>query len=170
MTEVFRRHPSVIRSLSPTHCTAGLGAKAKSILANHEDCKVSVGLGSPYHKLIEERGKIVLLGVGHASNTTLHFVENTNGAPTICGICYEPCVIDGQGHQIVVPTYPHMPGLARNYGRVESALLAAGLQKMGEVGWADTRVVEAAPMADLIGARIHREPLFLIEPFSIRAI
>ncbi|MEI6421572.1 MAG: AAC(3) family N-acetyltransferase [Lentisphaerota bacterium] len=166
LPETFRKRPGVIRSLSPTHCLAGLGCRAASMLEGHERCSVSVGKGSPFSKLIECRGKILFLGVTHAADTMLHFVENVNGAPTVCCECFKPRVIDAAGREHVVPTYPHMPGLRRCYERVEPLLLADGIQRNGMVGAATARLVDAARMADLIGAEIRRNPLFLIEVFT----
>ncbi len=166
ITETFRRRPGVIRSLSPTHCTAGIGPKTWDILKDHEQCRVSAGFGSPYHKLVQAWSKILLLGVAHNSNTTLHFVENTNGAPTLCRQLFEPSVIDGNGRTIAVPTWPHMPGLQRNYPRVENILLEHGLQRSGKIGDADSKLIDAQGMSELIGGIIKRDPMFLIVPFS----
>ncbi len=165
ITETFRRQPGVIRSLNPTHCTAGIGPVAAELLAGHEHCRISVGPGSPYHKLIEARGKILLLGVEHSSDTTLHFVENTNGAPTICRIEYANTIVDTAGREIPVPTLPHMPGLPRNYPRVDALLDAGNFQRRGLVGQADCRLVDAFGMAQCVGDAIRRDPLYLIEPF-----
>lgn len=166
LPETFRQRSGVIRSLSPTHCLAGLGRRAADLLEGHERCSVSVGKGSPFDKLIACRGKILLLGVTHAADTLLHFVENTNGAPTVCRECFQPRVIDAAGREHVVPTYPHMPGLRRCYERVEPLLLADGIQHNGPVGAAAARLVDAVRMAERIGVEIRRNPLFLIEVFT----
>lgn len=163
--DVFWRRPGVLRSLSPTHCTAAFGQQAAEMVAGHERCKISVGLGSPYHKLTAMNGRILLLGVTHNSNTTLHFVENTNGAPTICRKKYEPVVVDEHGVEITVPTMPHMPGLPRNYLKAESVLLDAGIQTNARIGMAESRLIEAGAMAALLGQKVREQPLFLIEPF-----
>jgi len=166
ITETFRLRPGVIRSLSPTHCLAGIGRDAETILADHQRCSVSAGRGSPFEKFIAHNGKIILLGVTHGSNTTLHYVENISGAPTISQQLFKPVVIDRDGHSHVVPTYPHMPGLQRKYARVEDVLLAAGIQRNGNVGPAMTRLVDAPRMVDLIGQKVRQDPLYLIEVFT----
>lgn len=165
ITETFRKRSGVLRSLSPTHCVAGCGPLAEHLLAKHAQCRISTGHGSPFHHLAEAGGKILLLGVTHASNTSLHYVENINGAPTICRKEYYPVVIDRDGVKITVPTLPHMPGLPRNYARVEPLLLQAGVQINGRIGQAEARLILAGAMAALIGAHIRNAPLFLIEPF-----
>jgi len=166
ITERFRLRSGVIRSINPTHCTAGIGAKADDILKDHQYCNVSVGRNSPYDKCARAGGKILLLGVSHGSNTTLHFVENTSGAPTVCRERFNPLVIDLQGRCWTVPPHPHMPGLLRDYNRVESDLLAAGIQKSGKAGQADAHLVSAQPMVDLIGEKLRHNPLYLIKVFT----
>jgi len=165
ITETFRCRPAVRRSLSPTHCTAGVGPRAEDLLRDHQFCDVSVGKKSPYDNLVGADGRILLLGVTHANNTTLHLVENINGAPTICRELFQPVVIDTEGRSWTVPTYPHMPGLARCYIRVEPELLAAGIQVNGRVGNAEARLIQAQPMAELIGRCIRKNPLYLCEVF-----
>lgn len=164
--DTFWRRPGAIRSLSPTHCMATCGKRAVELMSGHELCKVSTGRNSPFEKIAAFHGKIVLLGVTHAADTTLHYIENTYGAPTVCRELFKPTVINCAGQAIVVPTHPHMPGLRRRYERVEDILLAAGLQKNGMVGRALTRIVDAAGMVCVIGEKIRRNPLFLIEVFA----
>jgi len=168
ITETFRLRKGVIRSLSPTHCTAGYGAHAEEILKDHQFCTVSVGKGSPYEKLIKMNGKILLLGVGHGNNTSLHYIENVNGAPTVCAEIFRPVVIDLEGRCWVVPTQPHMPGLSRRYNcpEVENEIVKASFQKNGKIGLADAKLVEAGSMAELIGKKIRQNPLYLINVFS----
>ncbi len=166
VTEAFRCRPGVRRSLSPTHCLAGFGRDAAALLEGHERCTVSCGRGSPFERLVQRQGRVLLLGVTHASDTTLHYVENTGGAPTVCRECFHPVVVDTDGREHTVPTFPHMPGLRRRYERVEGLLLAAGAQRNGPVGQAAVRLVDAARMDALVREELRRDPLYLIEVFT----
>ena len=167
ITETFRKQSGVKRSLSPGHCMAAWGKNAEMLLAGHEKCRVSAGKGSPFEKLIELRGKILLIGTGNDHNTTLHYVENTHGAPTVSRILFYPSVIDSNGKRILVPTYPHMPGLPRKYGTVDAELNAAGIQQQGKFGDAELRVIDAFAMNELIGAAIEKDHCYLIQRFTL---
>ncbi|MBE6380373.1 MAG: AAC(3) family N-acetyltransferase [Lentisphaerae bacterium] len=167
ITEAFRKQPGVIRSLSPTHCMAAWGKNAGFITGGHEKCRVSAGWGSPFEKIIALRGKILLIGVTNVNNTTLHYLENTNGAPTVCAVEYYPKVITPEGKLITVPTFPHMPGLPRNYGRVEVELDANNIQQHGRFGDAEARIIDAYSMSKLISGRIKSDPMYLIKRFSL---
>jgi aminoglycoside 3-N-acetyltransferase len=166
ISETFRRRSGVIRSINPTHSVAGIGKYAKEILSDHQTCNVSVGKNSPFDKVVHMKGKILLLGVLHNSNTTLHLIENLNGAPTLSRQQFNAEVIDMEGKRWTVPTFAHMPGLKRRYNRVEEELLTASIQINGTIGAANAKLIQALPMAELIGSKIRKDPLYLCEVFT----
>ena len=75
MSEIFRRLPGVSRSLHPTHPVAGWGAKAASLLESHHSARTPCGAGSPFEKLVEADGKVLLLGVTVRTMTFYHYLE-----------------------------------------------------------------------------------------------
>ena len=75
MSEIFRRLPGVSRSLHPTHPVAGWGAKAPHVLDTHRSARTPCGAGSPFEKLVEADGKVLLLGVDVRSMTFFHYLE-----------------------------------------------------------------------------------------------
>lgn len=168
ITEYFRKRPDVKRSLNPGHCMAAWGKERDYILAGHEKCKVSAGWGSPFEKIIQKHGKILLVGVTNNNNTTLHYVENTHGAPTVCGVEYFPKVITEDNRCITVPTFPHMPGLPRDYSKVESILEELNIQQRGKFGDAEARLIDAYKMNEVIGKMIEKDRTFLIKPFDLK--
>lgn len=166
VTETFRKLPGVIRSLSPGHCMAARGRLAVELMKDHEKCRVSAGKGSPFEKIIDHHGKIVLIGTGNDHNTTLHYVENTHGAPTVCAMEFYPAVINTAGERIIVPTLPHMPGLPRVYSKADPLLEEAKIQKRGKFGDAELRVIDAYEMNEFIGKMIEEDHTFLIKRFD----
>ena len=163
----FWKMPGVKRSLNAGHSMAAYGKDADAILAGHENCRVSAGWGSPFEKIIRRGGKILLIGTDHNHNTTLHYVENTHGAPTVAAIEYYPKVITPDGKCITVPTFPHMPGLPRDYAKVEPLLLDAGIQQNGLFGDAGAKLIDAFKMNELIGAMVEKDHTFLIKRFEL---
>jgi aminoglycoside 3-N-acetyltransferase len=74
ITEVFRRSPEVVRSLHPTHSVAAWGNGADAIIAGHELSETPCGRLTPYGKLLECNGKILLAGVPAHTMTFCYFV------------------------------------------------------------------------------------------------
>lgn len=74
ITEVFRRSPGVVRSIHPTHSVAASGGRADAIIAGHELAETPCGRLTPYGRLLEYDGKILLAGVSPNTMTFGYFV------------------------------------------------------------------------------------------------
>ena len=75
LTELFRRQPGVVRSVHPTHAVCVSGPRSRSFVEGHHLAKTPCGRPSPYSRLLDEKGKILLLGTGIGALTFYHFVE-----------------------------------------------------------------------------------------------
>lgn len=75
VAEAFHRMPGTLRSNHPTVSHLARGPLAERITARHQ---LAYGLGeaSPLGRLYEVNAKIVLIGVDHDNNTSLHLSEN----------------------------------------------------------------------------------------------
>ncbi|MGH7606137.1 MAG: AAC(3) family N-acetyltransferase [Gemmatimonadales bacterium] len=74
ITEVFRRSPGVVRSSHPTHSVAAWGSRADALIAGHEQTETPCGRLTPYGRLLEYDGKILLMGVAPSTMTFCYFV------------------------------------------------------------------------------------------------
>jgi aminoglycoside N3'-acetyltransferase len=77
VADTFWRLPGVMRSDSP-HAFAAIGPHASMIVAPHPP-DVPHGLDSPIGRVWQLNGQVLLLGVGHDANTTIHLAENMAG-------------------------------------------------------------------------------------------
>ena len=75
--DTFWRLHGVLRS-DNNHAFAAVGPQAERITAPHP-IDIPHGLDSPVGRAYELDGQVLLLGVDHGSNTTIHLCENMAG-------------------------------------------------------------------------------------------
>lgn len=81
IAETFRKQKGVLRSAHPHHSFCAYGYQAPDITNNHS---LEWGLGecSPLARIYDLGGSVLLLGVGHDNNTSIHLAEYRATFPT----------------------------------------------------------------------------------------
>jgi aminoglycoside 3-N-acetyltransferase len=74
IAESFRNYPEVIRSDHPISSFAAWGKYAKKITESHE-LDSDLGENSPLARIYDLDGQILLIGVSHSNNSSLHLAE-----------------------------------------------------------------------------------------------
>ncbi|MGH9469930.1 MAG: AAC(3) family N-acetyltransferase [Terriglobia bacterium] len=78
LTEIFRRRSGTLRSLHPTHSVIAQGRRAADFLAGH-DRGLTFGSDSPVGRIAQAGGYVLLIGVTHLANSTIHVGESYAG-------------------------------------------------------------------------------------------
>jgi aminoglycoside 3-N-acetyltransferase len=104
--ELLRTWPGAVRSAHPAFSMAALGPCAKYLVADHA-LNEDAGDRSPLGKLYEIDGHVLLLGVDHWNNTSLHLAEFRANYPGKRNIrSGSAMIVNGQRQWVVYET-PH---------------------------------------------------------------
>lgn len=159
LPEIFRHRPDTVRSLHPTHSVAAWGKDAAAYCAGHERFTTPCAWDSPWGRLAQRKGKILMLGSPAARNTFIHGVEEWAGIPNRLTEAMEPLVaVTENGARIEVPSHRHMGDVSVNYGKVEPAALYKGIETTGKVGDAFCRLFDADGLRRLVTDFLKRDP------------
>jgi aminoglycoside N3'-acetyltransferase len=159
--ELFRRFPGVRRSNHP-FAFAALGPAAAEITGDPLPIPPH-RLESPAGRVLERNAQILLLGVGHDANTTVHLAEVLARVPY--GVPKHCTVLDG-GRAVRVD-YRENDHCCQRFALVDEWLRERGLQQEGRVGGADARLMNSRDLVTVVRERLAQDPLiFLHSPES----
>lgn len=163
LTEYFRKRPGVQRSLHPTHSVCAIGAQMEAMLQDHPKDTTPCGSHSPFNRLIEKRGKILMIGCGLRPNTTMHAIEEYVRPPYLFGPEREYHLTDRDG-SVFRKTYTRhgFAGYQQRYDRVEGLLTDSELRR-GEVGKAFCYLIEAQALHRCGVQQMQQAPFYFVE-------
>lgn len=109
LTELFRRHPGVIRSLQPTHTISAIGPLARFFTEDHHLSPYPCGEKSAWTRIAWVDGLLVGLGLPAGYTTVWHAVEAALGSAFPLNV-YLPekrtfIVRDYSGNSLTVPVW-----------------------------------------------------------------
>jgi aminoglycoside 3-N-acetyltransferase len=158
VVDCFRSQPGVLRSNQPRDSFCARGLHAEAIVTGHS---LAFGLGenSPLARLYDLDALVLLLGVGHESNTSLHLAEYRAEWPGKKLIAQgAPVVIDGERRwerfQDVDLDSDDFEALGTDFERDTNSV------RLGRVGLASSRLMAQRAAVDYAVAWIpaHRPP------------
>jgi len=158
--ELFRRLPGVRRSNHP-FAFAALGPAAEFITADPLPLPPHRP-ESPVGRFHELDGQILLLGVGHDANSTIHLAEVLADVPY--GVP-KHCTVLGGGRPVRVD-YEENDHCCQRFALVDEWLRSEGLQREGPVGHAHARLMRSRDVVEVVRHRLEREPLVFLHPES----
>lgn len=155
--ERFWRQPGVLRSTHPGGSFAAEGPRAAELCAD-QPLSPPHGPDSPVGRVCDLDGQVLLLGVMHSENTSLHLAEAIAGVPYSVS---HPTVVVENG---VVKTVPvaETDHCCRGFRNADQWLRAEELQREGKIGNADARLFNARDVVRLAVEHLKQDPLLFL--------
>lgn len=160
--ETLRQRANAIRSLHPTHSVAAIGANARSLTRDHEFSITPCGPDSPYGRLAQNGGCILLLGVTHSVNTTFHHVEEIVGVPYHMQPGWVAAQVKTEDQVRTIHLMLHRYGPDRCFERMEPVFRERGIQHDGQIGQAQVRLIDARRMVEITQQALLQDPTILL--------
>jgi aminoglycoside 3-N-acetyltransferase len=144
IAEAVRTWPGAVRSNHPQCSFAALGYRANEIVAGHR-LDDALGESSPLGAIYRLGGKVMLLGCGYDSNTSLHLAEYRQKQPPLATTGSSILGPDGLSHWVswsdVVTSDKDFEQLGQAFEESDGAVI-------GHVGNARTSLMEQPALVD----------------------
>lgn len=158
VADTFWRLPDTLRNHHPNAFAAN-GPRAARVLRDPLPLPPHRP-ESPVGRVHELDGQVLLLGVGHDANTTLHLAELVAGVPYRIPMT---CTVFRNGRPVRV-AYEENDHCCQRFALADDWLRASGLQAEGPVGHAHARLSRARDIVQVACDRLRQDPLVFLHP------
>jgi aminoglycoside 3-N-acetyltransferase len=165
VAEAARLRDGAVRSSHPTYSVAAIGAGAGALCREHER-RAATDVDTPLDRLAQEDGSVLLIGVGHVANTTVHVGEFHANARYL-RIPFSPAwprehVVSVAPHEEQIVAYDRFPGCSRAFGIVERGLRRRRAIRDGVVGAALAQLVDGRAIVEETVELLAGDPAALL--------
>ena len=162
VADAFWGMPGVLRSEHP-FAFAAMGPRAREIVDTPLPLPPHIPQ-SPVGRVHDLDGQVLLLGVSHDANTTLHLAELIAGVPY--GVPHSITVLRG-GRPVRID-YRENDHCCERFTLADGWLRARGLQREGRVAHADARLIRAREIVRVALEHLSADPLIFLHPADAR--
>jgi aminoglycoside N3'-acetyltransferase len=152
--EAIRQESDALRSCHPTHSWVGIGRSAAGLLDGHRNSLTPCGTDSPFFRLMQLDGTVLLLGVDVSSLTNIHAVEDARNVPYLSAIDrrrrHATYTTSGRRIQYRYPAMLH------------EVMRSAGILRSSKVGKAICHAMSARELGNFLWVITEDDPWCLV--------
>ncbi len=145
ITESLKNRPEAVPSIHPRASVAAIGAHAEDICRDHWKAETAHTIDTPYARIADLDGYVILMGVDQDRNTTLHAVEALLELPYL-NRTQEMTFSTPDGD--VTRSWPHFPGPHRDFIGLDRLLREEGIVQVNRIGNAVIRKMKSRDLID----------------------
>ena len=145
VAETFRKHPAAERSPHPHVSFTALGPSARQIVNEHPLGSM-FGERSPLARLYEIDAHVLLAGVSHANNTSIHLGETRAEFPTKMRVREgAPMLVDGKRRWV---TFEELRPVDDDFAELGEDFARTGRERRAALGWGEGRFMGVRELVD----------------------
>ena len=172
ITEKFRTKKGVLRSEHPTEPVCCYGPNSMDYTSTHFGEQTPYTKKSPFYKLVQNKGKILYLGVTlDNAGTSLHLLEDSVSDfkfPIYYDILFNVDVLRSTGEKQSMKTYVHNPEQSkkRKCDQLIPSFEKAGFLKKVKIGNAPSLILNASEMYQHMLNQYKEKGVTMYTPFG----
>jgi aminoglycoside 3-N-acetyltransferase len=171
ITEHFRKMKGVFRSFHPTDPIAAMGPLADYYTNSHFAQLTPYNENSPFRKLCEKNGKILMLGTTlNGACTNLHTLEDAVDFifPVYDSQIFEVKMRDEKGNETTMKTKVHNPvySVKRDCDALKPMFEKEGVLVSGIIGEAQSMLIDAKRMLEVMVKNYNEKGVTMYTPFG----
>ncbi len=166
ITETFRKDPRTVTSLHPTHSVGVIGPLAEELTFGHLGSS-PLGRGSPFDRLRERDGTILMIGCDLTSCSILHVYEVLADLPYIDVAFrrdkdHELAGIGRNGKKMIGLELYEIPGCSGGFTKAEPVIEEQGVLRRGRIGDADCFHFSSLVAGEVLVSELQKTPDLLL--------
>lgn len=170
-TEIFRKMPNIFRSFHPTDAVCAKGKLAEHFTNSHYNQLTPYNEFSPFRKLCDANGKILMLGTTlNGACTNLHTLEDAVNFeyPVYDNRIFEVNMIDAYNNKSTVKTKVHNPTYSakRNADALKPLFEKEKVLTNDQIGDAKTMLIDAKKMLEVMIEYYNGDGVTMYTPYG----
>jgi len=167
ITETFRLRANTLRSRHPTHSVAVWGKDAPWYIEHHNETTGPFDYGTPIFRFIEKGGYILLIGVTHNRNSSIHVAESLLNPSYLNVKRFKDdkdyyLIETEQGAIIRMPVGNRRSGHSGNFDIIEELSEVKNVQKECFLGSATVKLMKGQNLINILLPVLSQNPAFLL--------